>query len=269
MQLENTLKNLSQGSNNVKILSIEFELFIDSNINQHIDFNKKINGNFDYENFGNLTLQNLFVLDNKNNLICSPNDNKILFENFCNKYDLNYIYNDFNNNYLESYFDTTIKEINPANNSIKFITTITTKNIFPKSQKLDLYFNQLTLTPKDQTENTITLSSDCNISLDVPSIIQNRTNNNYKVISCSNESFELYEAKLTETNFEIGITIKNTERPIYPKELEKIENDYYTLTGEFKNLFFTEKDILEFYGPYGKTLYEDYYKNLYPINRSR
>ena len=41
----------------------------------------------------------------------------------------------------------------------------------------------------------------------------NRTSESYRVISCDNKDFEVYQSKVTDTGFEIGVTISNIEEP--------------------------------------------------------
>ena len=44
----------------------------------------------------------------------------------------------------------------------------------------------------------------------------------YRVISCSNDDFEIYSSSVSDTGFEIGVIINNIERPEYPEELKEV-----------------------------------------------
>ena len=45
----------------------------------------------------------------------------------------------------------------------------------------------------------------------------NRTSESYRVISCENDRFNVYAAKVMDTGFELGIMISDMVRPEYPE----------------------------------------------------
>ena len=55
----------------------------------------------------------------------------------------------------------------------------------------------------------------------------NREYEYYKLLSCDSDDFKIYEAKVSETGFEIGVIISNIEKPV---KIENPENkDYYNV----------------------------------------
>ena len=82
----------------------------------------------------------------------------------------------------------------------------------------------------DKAEKTV-LSGNWNINIDVPEKFYNRSEEYYKVVSSTNDRFNIYSAKLTDTGFEFGMTIKDEHKPTYP---EAVRNE--------------RKNIIEKYG---------------------
>ena len=123
------------------------------------------------------------------------------------------------------------------------------------------------------------------MNLDIPIKMIKREKQEYEVISCENDNFEVYAAKATDTGFEIGIVISNIEKPIYPKELEEQKKEIYKNYGTVnkpnsinnnsnaKSLTvatISSKDVSQYYenSPF-KSMYEDYYTKQYPIGNVR
>lgn len=201
-------------------LSIEFEIKFDEKINKYKDLSKKINGNTDFESFGNLELNDLFILDEENKLICSS-FNKETFEDFCNKHDLSYKINEFSENYFCSTTNSLPTDINSTNNTVKLVYTISPDNIL-NSKHLTLYFNKLKFTSKpgfSEESDGLTLTGNWKFDIDIPEYMYNHEDIFYEVVSCENKDFDVYEAKATDTGFEIGIIVSNIEKPTIPEEL--------------------------------------------------
>jgi len=57
-----------------------------------------------------------------------------------------------------------------------------------------------------------------------PEKFYNRSEKYYKVVSSTNDRFNIYSAKLTDTGFEFGMTIKDEHKPTYPEE---VKNDIF------------------------------------------
>ena len=139
---------------------------------------------------------------------------------------------------------------------------------FNNSKKINIYFSQVTLS-NHRLENghKVTLLGNWEFHLDVPENMYNRTVGEYTVVNCENEDFKVYETKLTDTEFEIGVEILNVKKPIYPKELlqkEKMISE--SNNGNVSYSFGKKEDIVKFYeSDELANLWEEYYKNYYIV----
>lgn len=248
-------------------LSIEFEAKFDEKINMYKDLSKKVNGNTDFESFGYLELTDLFVLDEENNLIYSS-INQEYFESFCKEHNLDYKYQNYNDNYLFSTAQSTTTEINESANSVKFIYNISISNGILEPHHLTIYFNKMKFSPKPKfgdINDEFTLTGQWAFNLDVPEFMYNHKDLFYKVVSCEVNDFEIYEAKATDIGFEIGIMVSNIEKPVMPEKLQKRESELMSNNGKID--FATREDFINLFGgeEYAK-MYEEYMYKTKPIN---
>lgn len=209
-----------------KNLSINFSFEIENEINEYVELGKVKNGNIDYEGSYILELSDLFIIDENNEILYLNKSNDNAVKEFFNKNGLNYDLSELdkfsNNANINNFYD--------KDNMLGFNLTcnFVSSNDYPKSKQLKLYFTEITLTEPFFNENEakkITLKGNWNFTLDVPEIMYNRTNISYRVIECEREDINVYEAKLTDTGFELGLKLLNTEKPIYPEELLKREKE--------------------------------------------
>ena len=193
--------------------------FID-NYNFSIDFNIKLDQSFiNIDEINNLRLGDIIITDNEN-IIIYAETSKEKFENFCTDKKLNYNYLEFDQNYLNTGLNNFIQEFNSSENLLNLIYNIYIENEeFPKSEKINIYFEKIEFETKDISDDTnkfIALGK-WNMNLDIPLKMIKREKQEYEVVSCENDDFEIYAVKATDTGFEIGIMISNIEKPIYPK----------------------------------------------------
>ena len=260
-------------------LSVEFIFKFDENINKVIDLN----------NIQKITLSDLMILDEEDRLIfSSPFISEESFNVFCKNHELNFTYGKFDENYINNGLNWFPLNIDTTNNKLSIIYNMYSDNYeYPKSKSLTFYFTEIVLEEIDKntlkTDSSKITGNWC-FDVDIPENMYNRTEEYYRVISCENDNFDVHTAKVTDTGFELGITISNIEKPIYPKELEENKKEIYKNKGKVnisanvtnsnqKNLAtisITSTDVSEFYktSPY-KKMYEDYYTNLFPIGNVR
>ena len=246
-------------------LSIEFEFKFDNKINEYKNLNNQVNGSIDYENFGCLDLTNLIIVDNENKIIQFNGDEE-QFNNFCKEHNLNYSYKKYNENYINTLSNSLITEIDTENNIIKATYNFVSNSNMPNSKQLSIYLNKLSFTPKKENENTIHLSGNWNFNVDVPKNMYDRKSQYYKVVSCEKDNFDVYEAKATDTGFEIGITITGIEPPKMPDELaQRSEEVARANNGQIS--FSNKEKFISLYGDEKYVeMYSNYYNQLYPIN---
>lgn len=241
MEYLNSNSNVTDGNNEVILNDINVEAKIsdfimdDLNISTHfeIKLDSKINETIDLDNIDNIMFKDLNITDEENRILFSTNDEETYFN--CG---------------INSFIDSHNKE----NGIINFTYNIYTDNDnFPKSKKLNYKFTTIEL----QTgENKILLIGNWNIDVDVPEEMYNRTKEYYKVISCDNEYMNIYTTTLSETGFEIGMTINNIKKPeegyfnqnwktlvVTENNTEPKENATYMNMDEFEKWFDTLRPI--------------------------
>ncbi len=269
-------------------IGIKVDNFFIDNYNFSIDFNIKLdNSLINIDMLNNLRLGDIIITDNKNRIIYTETS-KENFERFCNNKNLNYNYLEFNKNYLNTGLNNFIQDFNNSENLVNLIYNIYLENEeFPKSEKINIYFEKIEFEAKDTNGdlNKLIALGSWNIDLDVPLKMINREEQEYEVVSCEDENFEVYATKATDTGFELGIMISNIEKPTYPKELDEQKKEIYKNYGTVnksntinnnsntKSLAVatvSSKDISQYYenSPF-KSMYEDYYTKQYPIGNVR
>lgn len=269
-------------------IGIKVDDFFIDNYNFSIDFNIKLNDNFiNVNKINNIRLKNIIITDNENRIIYSET-NKEKFKEFCDKNNLKYNYLEFNNKYLNAGLNNILENYNDSENIMNLIYNIYLENEeFPKLEKINIYFEKIEFETKDTNDNLNKLIAlgNWNISIDIPQKMIDRDEIEYEVVSCENDNVDIYEAKATNTGFELGIIISNIEKPEYPKELEEQEKEIFKKFGTInKSNIMNEtsnteilataqisfEDISEYYENSSfKSIYEDYYIKQYPIGNIR
>lgn len=206
-------------------INISFYFEFENKINDYVDLGKTINNYIDYEGSHNIVLSDLVIIDENKNVLYYDYYKTADFKEFCRKYNINY-----NNEQNEFAYSSSVKEFINYDNSLgaNFVYNISSSSIYPQSKELNIYFSKIDLIPAypdNKDSKQITLEGNWEIHLEVPEIMYNRKSFSYKVIGCDDNNFEVYTNKLTDTNFEIGVNIKNVEEPIYPVELIKREKE--------------------------------------------
>lgn len=193
--------------------------------------------------------------------------------------------NDLTNNIQSTNSGVNINSISidTINNLININYNFYTEGeTFPHSKKININLKSIEFETLDENSisNSLTLIGDWKISLDVPEKMYFPISQDYKVINCENEDFNIYTAKATDTGFEFGIKISNIKKPTYPQELDEQEHEIFKNKGEIQypqnsttlgtktlaTATINSKDITNYYknSPY-KDLYEDYYTKQYPV----
>ena len=136
-------------------LSVEFDFKFDDEMNKYVDL----------DNIHNIELKDLIVRDEENRIIYAGNDKEV-FDEYCNKYNLDYTYGEFNENYLNNGLNCFPSYHNKEDKVLKLMYNMYT-NKYPNSKKLYFSFGKLIITEEDN-ENVIELKGNWNIDLDVP-----------------------------------------------------------------------------------------------------
>lgn len=243
-------------------LSVEFSFKFDEKIKEIIDLNK----------IHNINLSDLIIIDEENRILYTESSiGKEKFDNFCKEHNINQEYSEFNENYMNNGLNWFPKNANTVENSINLIYNMYTDTEFPTSKKLYFYFTEITflqVSYDEVNEKKITLVGNWNMQVDVPEKMYIRTKENYRIVSCDNENFNVYTAKVSDTGFEIGILIDNLpNRPQFPEEIRNLQKEICERYGDDIN---QSKASEEFYkvlvqSPY-KEKWDEYHYRDTPIS---
>lgn len=222
-------------------LSVKFDFEFDENIDKIINL----------ENIKNTELSDLCVLDENNTMLYSASFNE-----------------NATNSGLNSFIKVNSKELRKIELQYNMYA-----DKYPKSRKLSFNFSKIEFQEMDKNKKTV-LSGNWNINIDVPEKFYNRSEAYYKVVSSTNDNFNIYFAKLTDTGFEFGMTIKDEHKPTYPEAVKNerkniieqygILNEDGLYTSESQKTMSQKINELSVTSPY-KELLEEYEKKDTPI----
>lgn len=205
-------------------IMIENFLMDDANLSTQIlfSFDDKLKEVVDLNSVSSVELTDLIVRDEKNRIIYGGNDEE-RFKKYCEENHLNYKFTEFNENYMNCGVNCFNVSHDKENNLVTIMYNMYTDN-FPKSKKLYFSFGKIEMLEFKENEvvqNKIVINGNWEILVDVPEKMYNRIEEYYEVVSCDNDDFEVYTAKVTETGFEIGVIISNIEEP--ETDMEKLK----------------------------------------------
>lgn len=235
-------------------LSVNFDFEFDAEINEDICFN----------DIKNIELKDLIVTDEENRIIYCKTT-KDIFDEYCQKHNLPYVFGEFNENYMNSGLNNFITDSDSTTNKISLNYNMYADG-YPRSRKLNFDFKEILIEEVNANgieKNTI-LTGAWNISINVPENMYNRQTIPYKVVNCSNKNFNITTAFATDTGFEIGIIIDNMEKPEnYLKLL------YEDIQKELQEGKITETEVEERRNILLKTpKYQNLLEQYYPIGDS-
>lgn len=221
---ENTL-TLNNIQTNVKIDNFLMD-DLNLSVNFIFEFDKAINETVNLKNIKSIDLMDLIVTDEENRIIYCMTTKEV-FDEYCKKHNLPYVFGEFNENYMNNGLNNFITYNDSTNNKVSLNYNMYADG-YPKSKTLKFNFSKILIREVDE-KNTI-LTGDWNINVPVPEKMYNRKNVAYKVVSCSNENFNITNAFATDTGFEIGIIIDNVEKPenfhqVLNEEIQKEINE--------------------------------------------
>lgn len=209
---------------------IKIENFIMDDVNLSttftISFDDNLIKSIDVDKISTIEIDDLIVKDENNRIIYSSL-NKEEFEKYCKENDLGYKFGEFNENYMNNGLNTYI--MSKTKNSVTLMYNMYANNM-PKSKKL--YFSFETIKITCGLEYNCELNGKWYKCVDVPEKMYNRSEEYYKVVSCTNKDFNAYTAKVTDTGFEIGVIISNLKRP---EENASKFQEFCTATDQYNN----------------------------------
>ena len=186
------------------------EIIMDNSI-LGIDFSILLNEDLN-KNISDISFKNLLISDENNNILyCNEQS---LFDEYCSTYDLNYTFNNFNSNYINSgvnHYSTIEKEEDKY--KIDCIYNFYA-NSYPKSQKLYITINNLIVNNEEL---------DCNwkIELDIPQKFYDREVSLYRPKENNNEKIIIKKVSVqdTTTTVQFDFKLKSDYENSYYKNL--------------------------------------------------
>lgn len=279
VNMESQEQKVSVENNNIvenMYMGVKIDDFIMDDYNLSVkftlDFDENIDNIVNLSNLHHIELSDLYILDENKVVVYNMFHNENDFNKMCEKHNLDLKWLDFNenllNNGLNSFVVSSSKDLRQTELQYNMYT-----DKYPKSKQLDFYFSKISFNENDKEEKTV-LTGDWHIHLDVPEKFYNRTEEYYKVVSSTNDKFNVYTAKVTDTGFEFGMTIDGEKKVEYPEEVKqetKRITDEYLVKGENgiptqESQDIANEKIIEMKktSPY-KEMLEKYEKDAHPI----
>ena len=231
---------------------VKVNKFLMDDYNLNLDLSIKLSNNVNQSKILRMNFPDMIITDENNNILFCQDKN--VFTDYCSQYNLNHIWGNTNDSYINSGSNYYIKSNDK--DDINFIYNIYAKN-FPKSKKIKIKFNKIIIAENEDLEqDNITLTGNWNLEIDVPKEFYESEEIHYKVKSCSNEKINITQACVSATCTKLELKIE--EPPDLPYDLSDDE--------ETKS-----KKIDEFIEKQKKQTYQDYmnqrkFKNEYIEN---
>lgn len=194
----NNLDKVSCESENVK-LQIEQMLMDDYTLD--LGFLIEFNNNININQFENFKIPDMLVTDENQNVLCfwDINAAKQFYKDNGKNVDNQFIIDNSVNSASSIFVTENIDE----NSAMFTLNCSAVDDTFPRSKKLNIQFNTITLKNGDKVE---TIKGNWLISVDVPDIFINRQTISYKVTECNNE--KIYKDTIISEVYESGMNFK-------------------------------------------------------------
>lgn len=267
--IDNTSTNYIE-SNGTKI---KINKFLMDNYNLNLDFSIEINPKTEQNEILSMKFPDIIITDENNNILFCQD--KKVFEKYCNEHNLNYKWDEFNDNHINSGSNFYIKS--NKNNSINFIYNIYASN-FPTSKKIMIDLNNIVISKNEDVEqDSKKLTGNWNFVIDVPEQFYNREEISYKVNYCSNDKIKVKKAVVSDTCMKLELEIEeeaklpynldddeDTKNKKIEEYIEKQKNETYEEfenKRKFKNEYIVNQNGNKFY-PSKSTDQDSGYSNI-------
>lgn len=197
--LNNDTQYIESNGVNIKIDSL---LMDDYNLN--ISFLLEFENNI--QNLNEIDFLDMIVTDDADRVLYCQD--QLTFENFCKEKNLNYKWEDMNDNHINSGVNHYIKSINE--NKINVIYNLYANN-FPNSKKLNIAITKIKISSIEEK----IVSGNWNINIDIPEKFYNRESYIYQVENCTMEDLEIQEVIVSDTGTRIQIRTEETPELLY------------------------------------------------------
>ena len=196
--------------------------FLMDDFNLSFTLEMKFDESIDINSIYRITLPNLMITDEQKRIIYCIDETT--FKEYCQKNNLNYSWNEFNDNHLRSGANWYIKNKMADSNSVELVYNLYS-NKYPKSKYLYLNFSEISI-QNNPNDNSIThtIDGNWNLDLEVPEKFYNRESIIYTVKECSDSTINVTDASLYDTCFKLEFNTK--VKPIYQEnDSEEVKNE--------------------------------------------
>lgn len=212
-----TSNNISATFNN-KIIDcsdtqIKVKNILMDDLNLDITFSIKIDKNIDINKINKVSFSQMLITDENNAILYS--DSKESFENYCKENNLDYIYSNFNEKYINNEVSHLIRNKSLEDNTIDLVYKLNSSIYhYPKSKKIYINIPEIRMTEKEITENEeLVINGNWNVDFNVPEKFYNRKAIMYDVKKCSDDKINVTEICTYDTGTIFEFTSK--DKPIY------------------------------------------------------
>lgn len=199
--------NMEYVSSNDTEIKIDKVLMDDYNLN--LEFNIKINENMLQENIKEISFPDMLITDEEKNILYCEDEQ--VFKEYCKVNNLEYIWKETNDKYINSGSNWYIKSINK--DSISLIYNFYATN-YPASKKIYINLNKIVCY---ENGKEFLIQGKWNIEYDVAEKFYNREEIIYNVTNCSSDKIKITEFIVSETSTKIQLIAD--EKPQLPYEL--------------------------------------------------
>ena len=201
-------------SNGIKV---KIDRFLMDDYNMNLNFLIKISETIEKNKIQRINFSDMIINDENNNILFCQN--RDTFIKYCEKYNLNYRWEEKNDKNINSGSNYYIKT--NENNTINFIYNMYAPN-FPKSKKIIVNFNEIVIYESEDIEKDgKTLTGSWKFEIDVPKQFYEREDLVYKVKNCSNKKMNITKAIVSETCTKFELQME--EPPDLPYDLNDDE----------------------------------------------
>lgn len=202
-------------SNNINV-KVDNILMDDNNLS--LEFSVRLDTEDKAINIIRENFENLILFDEEYRILYCQNE--LVFNNFCDKHNLNYIYQEYQEKYINSGVNNFIKSNVEEYGIVKLVYNFYASN-YPKSKRIYINFDKINIETKEN--KLIETSGEWNLEIDMPEKFYNRSSVIYRVKETTNDTIKVSEAIVYDTCMKIEIYTQ--EEPTYdenePEEIKK------------------------------------------------
>lgn len=205
----------------------KIENFLMDDYNLSFTLDLKFDENVNVNEITRISIPDIIITDEENRILYC--ENKDSFDKFCEKNNIYYEYNNFNENYIDSGSNWYIKNKDENTNRVEFIYNLQGGK-YPKSKKILVNFTSINMSMSKQEfseKKEIFMAGNWNLNLDVPEQFYNREEIVFAVKNCNDNSIYIdeFSVKDTGTRFSFHTKLEEIYYETDTEEVKKQKNE--------------------------------------------